>query len=97
MNRTSLNTQRLYVPPTPQSERGGLLGLEQGYHHLLATSQSVEKGDIQQLLANLDTTSTLVSDTLASRVEPPPFGWTDITLEQTCEYCSGYSELKLIL
>ena len=61
----------------------------QGCHHLPATSQSVEKGDIQQLLANLDTMSTLVSNTLASRAEPPRSGWTDITLEQTYEYWSS--------
>ena len=74
-----------YNPPIPQSERGGLLGLGQGCHHLPVTPQSMGKGDIQQLLANLDTTSTLVSDTLASRAEPPPSGWTDITLEQSYE------------
>ena len=28
----------------PQSERGGLLGLGQGCHHLPATSQSMGKG-----------------------------------------------------
>ena len=78
----------MYLLP-PQSERGGLLGLGQDCHHLPVTPQSVGKGDIQQLLANLDTTSTLVSDTLASRMEPPPFGWTDITLEQTYEYWSS--------
>jgi hypothetical protein len=34
----------------------------------------------------------LISDTLPSRAEPPPSGWTDITLEQTYEYrnhCHG--------
>ena len=30
--------------------------------------------DIQQLLANLDTMSTLVRDNLVSRAEPPPSG-----------------------
>ena len=80
---------RLYAPPTLQSEYGGLLGLGQDYHHLLATSQSVGKGDIQQHLSSLDTMSTLASDTLASRAEPPPTGWTDITLEQTYEYWSS--------
>ena len=45
--------------------------------------------DIQQLLANLDTMSILVSDTLVSRAEPPPSRWTDITLEQTYEYWSN--------
>ena len=86
MTGEARSPMRLYVPPTTQSERGGLLGLGQGCHHLPATSQSMGKGDIQQHLASLDTTSTLVSDTLASRAEPPPSGWTDITLEQTYEY-----------
>ena len=45
--------------------------------------------DIQQLLANLDTMSTLVRDTLVSHAEPPPSGWTDITLEQSYEYWSS--------
>ena len=44
--------------------------------------QIVEKGVIQQHLTNTDTMSTLVNDTLVSRAEPPPFGWTDIILEQ---------------
>ena len=34
----------------------------------------------------LDNMSTLVSDTLVSRAEPPPSGWTDITLEQLIEF-----------
>ena len=66
--------RRLYVLPTPHTECGGLLGLGQGCHHLPATSQSVAKGDIQQHLASLDTMSTLVRDTLVSRLEPPPSG-----------------------
>ena len=41
--------------------------------------QTVGIVDIQQLLANLDTMSTLVRDTIVSCVEPPPSGWTDIT------------------
>ena len=86
MTGEARSPMRFYVPSTTQSERGGLLGLGQGCHHLPATSQSMGKGDIQQHLASLDTTSTLVSDTLASRAEPPPSGWTDITLEQTYEY-----------
>ena len=48
--------------------------------------QTVRKGDIQQHLTNLDTMSTLASDTLVSRAELPPFGWTDIIIEQTYEY-----------
>ena len=47
--------------------------------------QTVGIVDIHQLLANLDTMSTLVRDTLVSRVEPPPSGWIDITLEQIYE------------
>ena len=31
-------TRRLYAPPTPHTERGGLLGLEQGCHHRPTTS-----------------------------------------------------------
>ena len=50
--------------------------------------QTVGKGDIQQHLTNPDTMSTLVSDTLLSCAVPPPFGWTDIILEQTYEYWS---------
>ena len=48
--------------------------------------QTVGKGDIQQHLINSDTMSTLIRDTLLSRVEPPPFGWTDIIIEQTFKY-----------
>ena len=51
--------------------------------------ESVGIVDIQQLLANLDTMSTLVRDTQASRTEPPPSGWADITLEQSYEYWSS--------
>ena len=47
--------------------------------------QTVGKGDIQQYLTNPNTMSTLASDTLVSRAEPPPFGWTDTILEQTFE------------
>ena len=45
--------------------------------------QTMGKGDIQQYLTNPDTMSTLASDTLVSRAESPPFGWTVIILEQT--------------
>ena len=51
--------------------------------------QTVGIVDIQQHLANLDTMSTLVSNTLVFRVEPPPSEWIDITLEQTYEYWSS--------
>ena len=77
--------RRLYVHPTPHTERGGLLGIEQGYTTCRLPLQTVRKVDIQQHLANLDTMSTLLSDTLVSRTEPPPSGWTDIILEQTYE------------
>ena len=45
--------------------------------------QIVGKGDIQQHLSNPDIMSTLVNDTLVFREEPPPFGWTDIILDQS--------------
>ena len=48
--------------------------------------QTMGKGNIQHHLTNIDTMSTLVSDSLVSRMDPPPFGWTDIILEQTFEY-----------
>ena len=48
--------------------------------------QTVGKNDIQQHLTNPDNMSTLASDTQVSRVEPPPFGWKEIKLEQTYEY-----------
>ena len=44
VTRGARTPQRLYVPPTPQSEHGGLLGLEQGCHHLLAISTNCGKG-----------------------------------------------------
>ena len=47
--------------------------------------QTVGKGDIQQHLFNPDIMPTVISDTLVSRAEPPPFGWTDTILEQTFE------------
>ena len=86
VTREARTPRRLYAPPTPHTERGELLGLEQGCHHLSSPSGIV---DIQQLLANLDTMSTLVRDTLVSRVEPPPSGWINITLEQSYEYWSS--------
>ena len=89
VTREARTPRRLCAPPNPHTERGGLLGLEQGCHHLPAPLQTVGIVDIQQLLANLDTMSTLVSDTLVSRAESPPSGWTDITLEKTYEYWSS--------
>ena len=47
--------------------------------------QTLQKDDIQQHLINPDTMSTLIRDTLVSRVEPPLSEWTDIILEKTFE------------
>ena len=94
--RGARTPQRLYVPPTPpHTERGGLLkGTNKAVTTCQLPLQTVGIVDIQQLLANLDTMSTLVSDTLVSRVEPPPFGWTDIILEQTYEYWNSSQSSK---
>jgi len=54
------------------------------------TLQTVGKGDILQNLINPNTMSTLISDTLVFHMEAPPFGWTDIILEQTFEYWNEY-------
>ena len=51
--------------------------------------QTVGKGDIQQHLINPDTMPTFIRDTLVYRVEPPPFGWTDIILEQIANTETG--------
>jgi len=67
MSRTSLNTRRLYVPPTPLSERGGLLGLEQCCHHLPATSTNRGIELHSKVVINPVTTPTLTSTTLALR------------------------------
>ena len=55
LNKPVVPTILLY----PITERGGLLGLEQGYHHLPATSQSVGVSDNYVARSRLDTTSTL--------------------------------------
>ena len=69
--------RRLYVPPTPHTECGGLLGLGRAVTTCRLHLQTMGIVDIQQLLANLDTVSTLVRDTLVSRAEPhPPDGQT---------------------
>ena len=79
----------MYLLP-PHTERGGLLkGSDRAVTTYWLPLQTVAIVDIQQHLANLDTMSTLVRDTLASREEPPPSGWTDITLKQSYEYWSG--------
>ena len=67
----------------PHTEREGLLkGSDRAVTTCRLPLQTVGIVDIQQHLANLDTMSTLVRDTLVSRAEPPPSGWTDITLVQ---------------
>ena len=64
------------LPPIPNVEDySGSDGAVTTYRLPLQTVGIV---DIQQLLANLDTTPTLVRDTLVSRVEPPPSGWIDV-------------------
>ena len=52
--------------------------------------QIAGKCDIQKHLINPDNTTTLKSDTLVSRAQPPAFGWADIILEQTYEYWNRY-------
>ena len=77
MNRRSLNIRWLYGPPTPLSEHGGLLGLEQGCHHLPATSTNRGVESHSNVVINLGTTPTLTSTTLALRkdtlVYPGPY------------------------
>ena len=65
MNRRSLNIQRLYVPPTPLPEHGGLFGLGQGCHHLPATSTNRGIEIHSNTVINQGTTPTLTSTTLA--------------------------------
>ena len=67
MNRWSLNIRRLYVPPTPLLEHGGLLETRQGCHHLPATSTNRGVKSHSNLVINLGTTPTLTSTTLALR------------------------------
>ena len=72
------------LPPIPNME--DYSGSDRAVTTCRLTLQTVGIVDIQQLLANLDTTSILVRDTLVSRTEPPPSGWTDITLDKTYKY-----------
>ena len=76
MNRRSLNIRRLYVPPTPLPEHGGLLETGRGCHHLLATSTNRGVKLHSNAVINLGTTPTLMSTTLALRkdtlVHPGP-------------------------
>ena len=80
------------LPPNPNVE--DYYGSNRAVTTCRLPLQTVGKGDIQQHLTNLDTTSTSVSDILVSRVEPQPSGWTDIILEQTYEYSSSCQSSK---
>ena len=78
-----------YNPPTPPNQTCRItMALNSAVTTCRLPLQTVGKGDIQQHLSNPDTMSTLVSDTQVSRVEPPPFEWIDIILEQTYKYWS---------
>ena len=72
------------LPPIPNVE--DYSGSDRAVTTCRLPLQTMGIVDIQQLISNLDTMSILVSDTLVSRTEPPPSGWTDIILEQTYEY-----------
>jgi hypothetical protein len=69
-------------------------------HHLLPTSI---KHGIERYLATLtnpDTMTALISDTLVSRMEPPPSERTDVMLEQTFQYwnrCHSSRITRLIM
>ena len=67
MNRRNLNIQRLYVPPTPLFEHGGLLGLEQGCHHLPAISINRGIELHSNVVINPGIMPALTSTTLALR------------------------------
>ena len=67
MIRGNLNIRRLYVPPTPLPECGGLLGLRKGCHHLPATSTNRGIESHSNMVINLGTTPTFTSTTLALR------------------------------
>ena len=69
------------LPPIPNVE--DYSGSDRAVTTCRLPLQTVGIVDIQQLLANLDTMSTLLTDTLVSRVGTPPSGWIDITLERT--------------
>jgi hypothetical protein len=98
--RSHQSIRLLYVPPTATTRTGRIMLDGQGCHHLPPTSTNNGIELHPAILNNLDTTSTLKSDTLVSRTEPPPSGWTDIKLEQTYEYqnrCRGTRFTCLIM
>ena len=69
--------RQLYAPPTPIPNMEDYSGLDRAATTCRLPLQTMGIIDIQQLLANLDTISTLVWDTLVSRAEPhPPDGQT---------------------
>ena len=65
------------LPPIPNVE--DYSGSDRAVTTCQLPLQTVGIVDIQQLIATLDSMSTLVRDTLVSCAEPPPSGWTDIT------------------
>ena len=75
------------LPPIPNVE--DYSGSDRAVTTCQLPLQTVGIVNIQQFLANIDTMSILVRDTLVSRAEPPPSGWIDITLEQSYEYWSS--------
>ena len=61
----SRTPRRLYVPPTPHTERGGLLkGMDRAVTTCRLPLQTLGIVDIQQLFANLDTMSKGYSSVL---------------------------------
>jgi hypothetical protein len=93
-------TRLLYGPPRATTRTGRVTLDGQGCHHLPPTSSNKWIGPHQATLINPNTMSTLMSDTVVSRAEPPPSRWTDIILEQTYEYrnhCRGTRFTLLIM
>jgi hypothetical protein len=84
--RSHQPTLLLYGPPTATTRKGRVMLDGQGCHHLPLTLSSHGIEPHPATLINPDTMSALMSDTLGSRIEPPPFGWTDIKLETTEKY-----------
>jgi hypothetical protein len=95
--RSRQPTRLLYEPPTTTTWRGRITLDEQGCHHLPPTSANHGIGLHPATLINADTMSILINNTLVSRTEPPPSGWTNIILEQTYEYRNHYRGTRFIL
>ena len=64
--------RRLYVPPTPIPNVEDYYGSNRAVTTCRLPLQTMGIVDIQQLLANLDTMSTLVNDTLVFCTGPHP-------------------------